>query len=286
MDMARKSDNTKLEHIVQRYRLDGNISGKTETYGYHTMSTSYTYDDTGRLTKEAVTGDNNEFNLSYSYDNAGNRTKIAGAVNAEYSYDANNRLVSETSQHSSTNYTYDNNGNQIKKEAYRINSDGTKTASQTENFVYNGLNQLVDYSFSNGIVSNDKSASYKYMANGYRLSRTVNYTNRFTGAVTEETKYLWDKDNIISFMDSSNNVTKKHYRGYQLICDDADKYYMHDPHGNVIETYESGETTPYDRYYYNAFGTQDGFDDTDMIERNNEWAIVTSCMMLIQTIII
>lgn len=72
-------------------------------------------------------------------------------------------------------------------------------------------------------------------------------------------------------MDSSNNVTKKFYRGYQLICDDKGKYYMHDPHGNVIETYKSGQTTRFEKYFYNAYGTQYGFDDTDLVEHNNEW---------------
>ena len=271
MDMVRKSDNKKLEHIVQNYRFDGNISSKSETYGGSTINTAYTYDSTGRLTKEAVTGEEDNFNLSYTYDNAGNRTSVSGADNVTYSYDANNRLVSETSKYDIINYTYDNNGNQIKKEISRINSDGTVNDYTVQDYTYNGLNQLTHYEVSNGVDPSCNYSDYKYMANGYRLSMSVKDVGPFGEDIFRETKYLWDKDNVVSFMDSSNNITDRFCRGYQLICDGNGKYYMHDPHGNVIETYNTNQTTPFERYHYNAFGTQNGFNDTDLVEHDNEW---------------
>ncbi|WP_304819011.1 hypothetical protein [uncultured Clostridium sp.] len=57
-----------------------------------------------------------------------------------------------------TVYTYDANGNQIKKTA-----DG-----KTETNTYDGLNQLIG--FTDGVTT----ASYKYNASGLRYEKTVN----------------------------------------------------------------------------------------------------------------
>lgn len=93
MNLFNNSDSRKHEDLVYRYRFDGNMSGKTETYNDYTNTTEYTYDSTGRLTKEAVSGDDN-FGISYTYDDAGNRSSMTLSGYAEnsvesYSYDKN-----------------------------------------------------------------------------------------------------------------------------------------------------------------------------------------------------
>ena len=266
MNMVDKSDNSKKENLVYKYRLDGNISGKTEEYNDHTTITSYTYDSTGRLTKESVQSDNENFAIDYIYDNAGNRRTMtlsgyAGDYTENYSYDKNNRLVSSVKNYGTTSaytdYTYDKNGNQTKIEKYTKNNEGIfklgitnalyKGDVGTEKFTYNGLNQLTGYENTNGQYNGKAglSAEYKYMANGYRLSKSVN---------GYETRYLWDRDNIVAELNSVNVVSKSYVRGYNLICDDSDNYYMSDIHGNVIEIYNSDMEYPQHWYIYNAFG--------------------------------
>ena len=82
------------------------------------------------------------------------------------------------------------------------------------------------------------------MANGYRVSKTVN---------DDEIRYLWNGDNIVCELNSQNVFTAKYYRGHNLICDNSNNYYYHDPHGNLVEIKKAGTTS--DRYLYNAFGT-------------------------------
>ncbi|WP_308698859.1 hypothetical protein, partial [uncultured Thomasclavelia sp.] len=122
-------------------------------------------------------------------------------------------------------------------------------------FTYNGLNKLTGYESIIGQYNGKVglSAEYKYMANGYRLSKNVN---------GEETRYLWDKNNIVSELNDINVISHRYYRGYNLVCDDSNTYYMHDPHGNVIETYTGSNKYCDDLYIYNAFGTNKYFNDT------------------------
>ena len=280
MDMVDKTDESKLEHLVYRYRLDGNMSGKTEEYNGYTTTTAYTYDSTGRLTKENVVSNGETFGIAYTYDKAGNRKTMtlsgyAGRSSEEYSYDKNNRLTSSVQNYgttsSYTDYSYDKNGNQIKIEKYSKNNEGVfklgivsamvKSNTGIEKFTYNGLNQLTGYESITGQYNGKAGlkAEYKYMVNGYRLSKSVNGL---------ETRYLWDKDNVVAELNDMNVISQKYYRGCNLICDDSNNYYMHDIHGNIIEIYRGNNKYCNDWYIYNAFGTNKYFDDTSA---PNKW---------------
>ena len=87
---------------------------------------AYTYDDIGRLTGESISGDI-DLNMTYAYDMRGNRTSKAVTGDENYTvastYDNNNRLTKQTksvggSQTDSTQYYYDNNGNQTFKQHF------------------------------------------------------------------------------------------------------------------------------------------------------------------------
>ena len=77
-----------------------------------------------------------------------------------------------------TEYSYDDNGNQVEKEVWIDNSfDSSETS------VYNGFNQLVS-------VSNDNvDAEYTYAPSGLRLTKTVD---------NEQIYYINDGDNVIA----------------------------------------------------------------------------------------
>ena len=53
-----------------------------------------------------------------------------------------------------------------------------------------------------------------------------------------------------------------------MLRDSSYNYYMHDLHGNVIETYGSNKNYPDNFCFYNAFGTNKYFDDTSA---PNKW---------------
>lgn len=251
------------------------MTSKTESISGYKNNVSYTYDNVGRLQKEEVKGINNDtdYILSYAYDNAGNRSSMtlsgnAGNFTENYSYDKNNRLINSVKNYGATSdyteYKYDNNGNQTKVEKYSKNNDGIfklkivnalyKNNTGKETFTYNGLNQLTNYERTNGKYNGKVgyTAEYKYMANGYRLSKSVNNI---------ETRYLWDKDNIVAELNDINVISQSYYRGYNLICDSSNRYYMHNAHGDVVDVTNGAQYTQ-DYYLYNAFGTNKYFDDT------------------------
>ena len=227
--------NTIYDDFTYDYRLDGNLSAKTELTNGYNNTVNYNYDTTGRLVKEEANGINNDtdYILSYVYDNAGNRSSMtlsgnAGNYTENYAYDKNNRLIASSINYGAetdfTDYSYDKNGNQIKVEKHTENNDGKfklgiisasyKNNTGIEKFTYNGLNQLTNYESTNGQYNGKVglTAEYKYMANGYRLSKSVNGL---------ETRYLWDKDNIVSELNDLNVISQKYYRGHNLICDDS-----------------------------------------------------------------
>ena len=126
-------------------------------------------------------------NFDFYLDDYGNiLTKVDGSKTTTYTYDKNNRILSEEEVDVNTTiikkFSYDENGNSIsdRTEIY------TKSPSSTENTInvndssvkiyeYNLLNQQIEVTTKNG------TTTYKYNASGLRDSKT-------TG--TDETKFL------------------------------------------------------------------------------------------------
>jgi len=111
------------------------LSGRTVNYGYDSLY---------RLTTETVTADpsNHNFTNAFTYDAVGNRRQwlVNGAVSNVYTYDADDRLGSDT---------YDANGN-------TVNSLGTANT----------------YDFENHLVSHG-GVSLLYDGDGNRVSETA-----------------------------------------------------------------------------------------------------------------
>jgi RHS repeat-associated protein len=100
----------------------------------------------------------------------------AGVITT-YTYDANDRLLTEASSAGTFTSTYDANGN------LKTRGNGTNTDSYT----YDAENRLISASVQNG--TNPGPVSYTYDADGMRTSKT-------TGGVT--TTFLTDKNAVFS----------------------------------------------------------------------------------------
>lgn len=191
-----------------------------QNYSYEAAANSNNSNETtGRISGISYTkwsGNSfNEFVLSYEYDLLGNITKVKDGSNntlAQYTYDAQNQLLSETlpQQNKRYEYTYDTAGNVLSVKTFT--ATGT-TATHTDTYTYGdsswndlltGFNgQSITYdgsgnplTYNNGTpwtftwqkgrelasaTSGSTSLSFTYDAEGIRDSKTVNgVTHKYT----------------------------------------------------------------------------------------------------------
>jgi len=207
--------------------------------------TTYSYDQRDRLTL-SETYEPYQMNrlaaFGYTYDAAGSRVAGEESLNGVFSrlawtYDAANRLTSETRRNGSdallyqTRWTYDATGNRLTQNtdgfptsySYNnldqltsvTNSAGTATfgydlrgnrtnstlGTVTTSYAWDSLDRLVGVNLSSG-----STFSYGYDASGHRVQQTIG---------TNVTNYVWDElsayGDVIAEIDGSNRVT-----GYTL----------------------------------------------------------------------
>ena len=245
--------NGNIDNFSVSYYLNGNISDITE----NDKTTSYIYDNLGRLTKENVS---TEGETLYTYDNFSNRTAkiskdLSGNIisQSDYLYNKNNQLLSEISGNKTTNYSYDINGNLIFKTYTELsdveNGENTFTMGNIlpnyiEEYIYDALNRLSAFNTS------QINASYTYDGNGLRQTKTVN-------GITEN--HIYDGQNIVK----SGNQT--FIRGIGLISrnDNGSKeYYSFNVHGDTTKLTDTFGTILKD-YSYDAFGNQKAENEND-----------------------
>ncbi|MDE5649244.1 MAG: RHS repeat-associated core domain-containing protein, partial [Oscillospiraceae bacterium] len=152
-----------------------------------------------------------------------------------------------TSNVKQTVYTYDANGNQIKKTA----------EGKTETNTYNGLNQLI------GFTDGETTASYKYNASGLRYEKTVD---------GQTINHVWDGNMqiVADVIDNQFYEADCYIRGTNLVAKynywNGDKseytYYTQNAHGDVVNlTDKDGKITK--SYRYDAFGVEKNIDKND-----------------------
>ena len=267
--------NTNNKNVKTSYRYsyypDGNIAHYVNHYN---ATMDYIYDSANRVVKEVYGEDAGTlFTIDYIYDEFGNLSKKnygdedSPAYITTYSYDKNNRLTKEsqvindvsTKWQNITTYGYDKNGNRLNRIKYKQNVDNTKFKLNLtdsaykyydygkEVYTYDGLNELKTYR-----GKKEEFATYEYMANHYRISKTVDGT---------KTYQLWDNDRVVSELDSELNL-KINYRigvNGQILSDSNEISYSYDGHGNLINENGNYSTNVYDAYGNKTedFGTGD-----------------------------
>ena len=232
----------------------------------------YQYNGLGQLTRKADAGNN--IAKEYTYDTAGNRATMAVSGSEVYStsyvYDANNRLLKESTPNGTStegfDYYYDKNGNQTGKASFvvappsevpmgvAIATVGIENSSQevsVEILDFDVMNQLIS------VKNEDGTHTYAYKPDGLRLSKIIN---------GEKTTHIWDGSNIAMELDSSGNVIDKYVRGINLIRNDSNIYYVFNAHGDVVQTTDTAGIAEKE-YDYDAFGVEIDPDDGD----ENPW---------------
>ena len=126
------------------YDLSGRMTKESRTENGATLESSYVYDALGQLT-EFTRSDG--YAESYTYDGVGNMlSKTQNGTTTRYSYNAANQLISSAANGETTKYTYDANGNLIQKGNTR--------------YTYNALNLLESW------TDGEYGESYSYNAEG------------------------------------------------------------------------------------------------------------------------
>ncbi len=205
-------------------------------------STDYTYDNIGRLTQAGSD--------SFNYDAAGNNLND----NAVYNI-LNNRLSASDIY----TVTYDSMGN--------IKSKHNKLTNTTSNYTFNTRNQLVSYEKLDDANQTTKALNYTYDAFNRRVSKTEDGV---------EQKYLYDGDDIVAILDSSNaviaTITHDESIDTALSITNANGtfYYHRDHQGSIIALTDSSgtvvESFTYDNHYGNIVN------HTKDVETNNPYA--------------
>lgn len=200
-----------LPDFAYKYQLNGSQVSETETVSG--IVKNYTYDELNRLVNEAksmngyvpeamdtLTGSENvpnlyeDYSIGYTFDDYGNiLTKVDGKKTSTYTYDKNNRIITESDDVNGDltikSYSYDKNGNTISErtEVYSqiASSLGSSLTDQAENvkiYEYNILSQLVKSSTPKGITF------YTYDASGLRATKSDDL---------KVTTFFWNGQNII-----------------------------------------------------------------------------------------
>jgi RHS repeat-associated protein len=144
-----------------------------------TRTVEYQYDAVKRLTREVIDHRDpaNSRISAWTYDRVGNRlvqqvTTGGATATTAYSYDRNDRLLTETLDGSTTTYNYDDNGNTIGKQG----ADGAVS------YAYDDANRLIEAITADGVTS------YVYDVDGLRVRKT----HTPTGGTPTTTWYVQD----------------------------------------------------------------------------------------------
>jgi len=230
------------------YTTDG--VGKITQLNYpNGIKKQQSFDDAGRLASLVYKNSADAKLMSYYYtrDAQGNPIRIDSngvlepnislMFRTDYSYDADNRLVSTSAPAS---YTYDNRGNVASK-----TEGGT-----TSDFAYNYENRLVSQTTGGSAVQ------HTYDGRENRIARSDN------GSIT---RYILDHgrdmSHILCETDSAGEITAYYIHGPEIVgrigADNSQRLYHTNHIGSVVALSDETETIT-DKYAYMPFGIPAG----------------------------
>ena len=230
----------KDENLIAQYEYTLGKGGERtkvkETGLGETVTTSYEYDEAGRLTQEIISKGEDKTTYGYVYDKVGNRTeKWEKGTATKYTYNSRNQLIKEETLEGAVVYSYDANGN-------LLNQAGNGKAIS---YQYDEYNRLIQYS------EGEKKETYTYDAEGVRRTKengtkTIYYVSDTTGSLSY----------TLAETDEVGETLAAYTRADTLISQirgEESSYYLYDGHGDVRGLLDT-EGTITDTYRYNAYG--------------------------------
>jgi choice-of-anchor C domain-containing protein len=228
------------------YTLDkvGNRTQITEQDG---RVSNYVYDDLYRLTQEKINDpENGNRETDFVYDKVGNRLGQTDTINGAtkttgYVYDANDRLLSETSNGQTKIYSYDNNGNTLRKQdgngatLYTWSDEGRLVEAIVQDSSGNSLHQMGYRYNANGIrvMSSTDGQQTFYLLDGVQAYPQV--VAEYDAAGVTQVSYVYGNDLI--------NQTRENQTTFYLMDGLGSTRLLTDAQGNVLNAYD-----------YEAFG--------------------------------
>ncbi len=224
----------------------GNISAVDEDTG---RRVEYAYDQLNRLVREVVTDANNgDLTIEYTYDAVGNRlTKTIDVGNDQtvdettvYTYDVNDRLLTETRDGVVTTYAYDQNGNRLS----RFTANDNQVV-----YEWDAQNRLTGVTVTD--FEGTSRIDYTYDVLGNRVAMVAD--GRETRLLVNDSREL---PQVLEEYSTDGTVTASYVYGSRLISQSrgGDKsFYVLDGQNDVRALAdESGAIT--DTYIYDAAG--------------------------------
>ena len=244
---------------------DNTITSDSVKYNNsNVLSSEYTYDDNGNVTKKDY---GNSKSATNTYDTESRITSTSyNNKTYNYTYDANSQLTAVSGTNYSASYAYDNRGNITNKNVngtsitFGYSNDGWNNKLTSVNgtaLIYDENGNVLTYgdkSFTwntgrnlESIVDGNNKYSYTYDENGIRTSKTVNgkttYYNTKDGVILSQT----DGMNTMYFQyDTNGSPLGFIYNGVQY-------FYLTNQMGDVISITDTAGTVVAN-YKYDAWG--------------------------------
>ena len=233
---------TTLDSLNYTFDARGNRLSVTELSG---RRVEYAYDSLNRLVEETTFEAGStaaDHVTTWTYDAVSNRQTRNSTTNGltVYTYDPNDRLITEVSNGTTTTYGYDLNGNQISK------SDGTTSTL----YRYSGENRLMDVDIDG---NGSADVTYEYDVDGNRVSRTESGATVFYQIDSNRSlaqtvvDYSTGSTVIASYTFAGNSLVSQHRGG-------STATYHTDSLGSVRQLTDQAGTV-LNTYTYDAFGS-------------------------------
>lgn len=220
-------------------------------------SVAYEYDNRGNVTKETtVTVENGESTtavVNYTYDAFGNLlTSSIGNDTSSYIYDAAGRTLLANEYGKCTRTIYDEQGRTIQviePQDYDSTKDGLPNANTYSDanvghrYVYNETTGNLDREINRLGITTD----YTYYSTGEKKTETFDIYKYDYNIKGNLTKVFVDGVNTLSYnYDENYNLTSEVYaNGQSIRCE-------YDDSNNLVRQYHNDDTSPYVVYSYNT----------------------------------
>jgi RHS repeat-associated protein len=220
-----KNETDKISFFYYTYDRFGNRKTMTDRHGVN----SYSYDGDDRLTSVDYANGNSE---KYSFDGTGNRKQhIKGSETTNYTYNSSNQLQDAGVK----TFEFDLNGNTV-----------ARTGEYQQHYKWDGENRMIQINFNSG-----KVIKYKHDPFGNKI---------VSESENKLAKYLYDEDDILSILSTSNETKKKFTLGpgvdqWLNVSENGQSHTYHKDGLNSIVEISSSESNVLNEYSYDIYGS-------------------------------